>query len=731
MFKQILTIIFLSLPLYPSNDNFQTLPGPDGLKYPDFRFAGVPGGIPNLKGTVDITEFGAKPNDDLDDSEAIQKAIDSTGQNGGGVILLGEGTWTLDRPLVIESDKVVLRGAGKQKTYIQSRFMDFTKYQILVSGQQHDSTLQAGSTVEAYFDPAGMLRAKLEVDGLEISKRGTDRGRNIEYWIQTTSGKIREVLLKAGKKIEGIHELKVTVTWAPNFKQSVMGSEAGGKWITDEKGLRKWQEDPDPDDAVTKSLTCPLSLEGTEKYDLWRPTVSPPGMINFRGLKKLEAWNLEETLKIGDLQFHLTGAKEKIKIGDLIEFYSPVTERYKKEILSTVPAGWGGLRWQAVVTFIENDEVFFNQPNRMEFPLEDKPNVRIIKPLTGCGAEGFTFQQKVPRLVHSLQFNNAYGSWIQNVAVDKTGRFPYNFDGAKFCEIRDMEATDAWFGVRDNMGGGTAYVSFDSVWDCLLDGFIARGLRHAPNLQNASSGNVMRRMDTVGSDIQWHAFTTCENLIENCKTEAFLEKGGCYGYGCYASGSDSIVHGPQLHGNVVYGCDIASSETSFVHRGGPTARGWIVAYNRFRVRDQGFALQVQLGLPDFTFIGNICSTPNPVAILGVASYRTPGAELKYYNPEGAAIFSSEGDMDGLRKPIYEPLLITGLKVINNQFYGFKSLFTGKGKMEEERGNQLKDLQTGVEPKLPIAPTPSLFAWQKEKYPLPVYTFPIHPKARIK
>jgi len=77
--------------------------GPDGLVYPNWTKCGVQGGIPSVKAFTTIENFGGKANDNLDDSAALDRACRKAGDNGGAV-LLGEGTYYLDRPVTVRDD---------------------------------------------------------------------------------------------------------------------------------------------------------------------------------------------------------------------------------------------------------------------------------------------------------------------------------------------------------------------------------------------------------------------------------------------------------------------------------------------------------------------------------------------------------------------------------------------------------------------------------------------------
>ncbi len=89
---------------------------------PDFSFAGYHYGeeeIPNIESTVfDVTLYGAKPNDGLDDTKAIQNAVDAAGAQGGGVVFFPCGTFHVNMDtsvtdiIQINYSNIVMRGSG-------------------------------------------------------------------------------------------------------------------------------------------------------------------------------------------------------------------------------------------------------------------------------------------------------------------------------------------------------------------------------------------------------------------------------------------------------------------------------------------------------------------------------------------------------------------------------------------------------------------------------------------
>ncbi|MEM7626078.1 MAG: glycosyl hydrolase family 28-related protein [Planctomycetota bacterium] len=97
--------------------------GPDGVVYPDFSMAGIPGGIPNTPNAVRAEDFGAVADDGLDDAAAIQAAADAVAKTGKpGAVTLGPGMFHMDVTVTITADGVVIRGAGPDQTTVVPRF---------------------------------------------------------------------------------------------------------------------------------------------------------------------------------------------------------------------------------------------------------------------------------------------------------------------------------------------------------------------------------------------------------------------------------------------------------------------------------------------------------------------------------------------------------------------------------------------------------------------------------
>jgi hypothetical protein len=155
--------------------------GPDGIVYPDWRYAGVPGGIPNVRVVARAAEFGALADDERDDSAALEKAADEVGRRGGGALLLAAGTYYLDRPITIARDGVVIRGAGAGKTKILFRYAAPASG-VGFFGLQPNATITNTTWIEAHAKPDDLQSISILLDGQQIAQ-----AKNYEHWGATFS----------------------------------------------------------------------------------------------------------------------------------------------------------------------------------------------------------------------------------------------------------------------------------------------------------------------------------------------------------------------------------------------------------------------------------------------------------------------------------------------------------------------------------------------------------------
>ncbi len=90
---------------------------------PDFSYVGYHNGeqeIPTISSykVFDVTAFGAKPNDNISDKEAIQKAIDAANKNGSGIVFFPTGRFLVNedsdgtKSILSKKGNLIFRGSG-------------------------------------------------------------------------------------------------------------------------------------------------------------------------------------------------------------------------------------------------------------------------------------------------------------------------------------------------------------------------------------------------------------------------------------------------------------------------------------------------------------------------------------------------------------------------------------------------------------------------------------------
>ena len=528
--------------------------GPDGIVYPNWTRCGVPGGIPTVPAAARIEDFGARADDANDDAAALQAACRAVGAKGGGAVVLGPGTYCLDRPVTVRRDGVVIRGAGRDRTKLVFR------YAVPAAGAAFywppaGSRVGPDTRIELHCRPTGLTKMTVSLGGkpLHTWQRSTHSGNTFSTY---TTGRAA-----IGKLPDGRHRLR---------------------------GEGEYR------DGSTTS--CEITVQLDSKFPDERPIPASHGAITFQGLgadgPKLP---LARDGKRGDTKLTLRSAKS-LAAGDRIRIEGPATPRWKA--LTKNACLWGLYRrYELRVERVEGDTIHVGQPLRIEFPVIDGSFVQKVVPIRRGGIEGLTIRQVEDLWITAVLFENAWECWARDVKVRMCGRFPVYGRAAKWCEVRDCVFDDAHF----KGGGGTAYAGWDHCCDCLMENVETFKLRHAPLFQWAASGCVIRKGVFHDSDAQWHAGWTNENLIEQCVVRSVRGNGG-YGYGMWASPPEDKAHGPNGPRNVVYNCDIAS-ERAGLWMGGMN-ESWLILHNRFVV-GSGAGVYARTASFDHTIRGNV------------------------------------------------------------------------------------------------------------------------------
>ena len=507
--------------------------GPDGIVYPNWTKCGVQGGIPEVKVVVSVEDFGAKPNDNIDDTEALAKACQAAGDKGGGAVLLDEGTYYLDRPVTVRHDNVVIRGKGADKTYLIFRYAVPDDRVVFYSPSEGDR-VGPDTRIEMHAKPKDLAKMTILLDDTVIGTwtRGQHSGNTFNF---------------------------------SRYGRNAIGKIADGKHTL--KGIAEYKN------GTKRTGNIPIILDSTFKDT--EPVADSRAVITFAGNgttgRKLM---LAGDGKRGDMKLALQST-DGLRAGDCIMIEGPATERWKT--LTKNACLWGTYRmYRMVVTGIEGKTVAINQPLRIEFPVIDGSYVQKVIPIRRCGVEALSLEQTENLWISSVVFYHGWNCWAKDVTIKKCGRFPVYGSMAKWCKIRDCVFDDAWF----KGGGGTAYTGWDRCWDCLMENVETFKMRHAPLFQWAASGCVIRKGIFHESDGQWHSGWTHENLIEQCVIESVRDHGS-YGYGMWASPPEDKAHGPNGPRNVVYHCDVSSPRAG-LWMGGMN-ENWLILHNRFAV----------------------------------------------------------------------------------------------------------------------------------------------------
>ena len=508
--------------------------GPDGVVYPNWTKCGVQGDIPDVKPVMHIADFGGKPNDDVDDHTALDKACQAAGAKGGGAVMLDAGTYCLGRPVTVRQSGVVIRGKGMDKTKLIFR------YAIPASGVTFynppaGSRVGKRTPITLHCAPTGLMKMTILMDDVVLRNWERSRHSGNSFATGTSPWKAFRAKLADGPlKLRGTAEYKD-------------GSKRAGEI-----------------DVILDS-----KFDDTRVVPDWRAAISFKGR-GWAGPKV----KLAKDGKRGAMQLELEKA-DGFEPGDRILIDGPATKRWKE--LTRNKCKWGSYRRNAYeIVKVEGKTVHISQPLRIEFPIIDGSYVQKLAVIERCGIEDLYIEQTENLWITTVHFDMAWNCWARRVKVYKCGRNPVYGRYAKWCTIRDCVFDDAWF----KGGGGTAYTGWEHSWDCLMEDVETFKFRHAPLFQWSASGNVIRRGVFHDSDGQWHSGWTNENLFEQCVITS--RRGhGSYGFGMWASPPADTAHGPNGPRNVVYNCDVYSQKDG-LWMGGMN-ENWLILYNRFTV----------------------------------------------------------------------------------------------------------------------------------------------------
>lgn len=541
------------------------LPLPDGRFVPNFLFAGVPGGIPDVPVTVRLADFGGVPGGDV--SGALESAADAAAAQGGGAVLIGPGEFFLDRPVHISHSRVVLRGSGMNATTLTFRWEPARDSVDFIGTCDGDTIPSLRTLVVAAWNDSRdnkmvrcIKRLSLEINGQSVAERADSESNEGPWFTLTPDNRQTAKVLKPG-----INTLRASVEYLDGRKAE--------KDITVTVREGSANEYCERDAAI---FFAPADYQQTF-YDL-----------------------VTNEVKRGDLRIELKS------VGDLKPGDALMLKGQNAEATITV---WP---WHLVAA-VEGNTVVLASPVRVDIQLE---SVRRMPSINRSGVEDLTIRQTSGHWTSLLYFTNDTACWVRRVRMLDAGRFPFT-GGRKHFEMRDCEVDGAQF--HFGIGGGTGYVGFSGCFDGLITHIKTRRLRHAPNFQEGSMGCVIRASEFQDSDAHFHSTPVWDNLIEN---NTIHSVGSNKSYGSYGGGFIICARPPTSHGgsgNIFYRNQVTIwnlrwNAPAILWEGG-NGKDILIAGNRFE-RLSGDGALIQFGevptgatIADNVFINS--GTPAP------------------------------------------------------------------------------------------------------------------------
>ena len=402
-----------------------------------------------------------------------------------------------------------------------------------------------------------------------------------------------------------------------------------------------------------------------------------PSVFTFRGghLDERERF-LAADGKRGDSILKLKES-DGLNVGDHFVLRAPVTKRWQAITRDRSAGAWGVRTNQYKIRAINGNVIDIGEPLRIDYPVADGSSIRTMKPIQYSGLERMTIEHACRMGFDTLTSLWAWNCWARDLNVIDAGCSGVHFRGAKRCEVRDSEFTGFDAKVHRANENWWGYAGFTQSVDCLIDNTVWRRFRHGPQVQFGAQGNVIRNSTFEGSDAQWHAGWSTENLFENCRIGP-TGPYGSYGFGMYSTPSHDTSHGPNGPRNVVYNCDVTSGKDGVYARG--ASENWLFLHNRFAV-NQGSGFHADSGFFDAILRNNVfllTDGKSPLLFL-----RTPDC--------------------------------VGIELVGNRLYGGSGkIVEGATKVAVDENNKALPAPKDGVPERPVANPPSIYDWQQKK-----------------
>lgn len=665
--------------------------GPDGIIYPNWQWAGVhigePGarkaGIPKLeKVAVTIDEKLAGAENGAAFTKALAEAVETCGRDGGGVIQIPAGSYTLIRPLLIQHDRIVLRGAGRGKAVEPGGRDDPEETRILfnfaygVEGEPPVKMLSFPGYEHIYKNSVlGFYAQAFSPKSSPESRLGGGKESHInrfEITVTPKDGKPFKIgLIKNWNMRDQFDVFEGFKPAGPTNVASIKAERLNsrlkdaGEATFETKVVWQWKEKVDgkPVEQVDEAVSPPVSMDCSNFGEppegfTYRGKAALTNAITFLGTDSGGRAYFTRDAKRGDTGIHVHLPTDKTP-GDLgfVPGKAVMIWAYESDLWTAAIERDGGASaprdFFATIASVEllpeteEVKVTIEQPLQIAFAKNegfvDEYNqekrgytrtgthtswMKTVAMIQECGVENLVLEQTQHIWFSGIIADKALNCWVSNVRVERPGRDPINISGL-MNEIRDSEVIDPIW--ANSTGGGTGYLHGSN--SSLVENVYGRNLRHAPNFTGATGG-VFHNCRFFSSDMQWHQNWGRAHLMDNVTVDA-LKGTGSYGWAAFGQRNIENIHGPGMGPrNTIYHCDLIGVEGG-IFLGGKSENP-LVLHNRVRAWS-GPGLVLRYHIFNGIFLGNVFALQDrfsPAVLFGDPVLEKMRLATTKQNPKG-------------------------------------------------------------------------------------------------
>lgn len=428
---------------------------------------------------IDAGDFGVIADDGIDDSVALQAAIDSAlgltrDFDNLAVVQLPAGEIDISRQINLHVSFVIIKGAGSNPEETQSTRLIFkpdinTRYDIVTAAgdlPDFDAMSHAGYDMDWLWPGRGMFKVQTLAVQDSYTTAFASSPENRKDIVQGSVNfhwKAGLSVLQNGGLVAPAGSYIIPLdTSIPNRKIAPL--EVGMPVI-----LKA---------ADTKNMYIEQAVE--TRY--WRDLYMKMQMFRIVAIDKVA---------------------RTVTIDKPLEF-----DLYANNIADGSTTIQGNIRESKLVP-LTNVEGVGIEDLYLTLPLTGLPKNGGGTHLATPGEAQFDYTNLAPEYaLHGIVYKWASDCWVRNIRTYMTGSHAIVTEEARNLQIEDSVFEGSW-----NKGaGGNGYFRFSRVWDSLIQGNTLHNLRHL-TLQWSASGNVVTG-NVLNCDLNFHGGWERYNLVE-------------------------------------------------------------------------------------------------------------------------------------------------------------------------------------------------------------------------